>query len=159
MSSTPSNLDGPYRKFNFEVELVDGPTVGGFQKISGLTMQMETVEYREGGVNDHVHRLPGQYRHANVILENGMVNDRVMFSWTDKLRRGEDPTEEVRSNVQVLVRAGHREKERWGFEIFDAYPVQWDGPELRAGQSEGQPAMQTVELAHRGFTNLSGTPS
>ena len=158
MPSIPENLDGPYRKFDFEVELVDGPTVGGFQSISGLTMQMETVEYREGGVNDYVHRLPGQYRHANLILENGIVDERVMFEWTDKLRRGETPTEEARSNVEILVRSGHREKNRWGFEVSDAYPVQWDGPDLRAGEREGQPAMQTVELAHRGFTNLSGTP-
>lgn len=157
-SNKPENLDGPYRKFDFEVELVDGPTVGGFEKISGLTMQMETVEYREGGVNDHVHRLPGQYTHENLLLENGIVNERIMFDWLEEVKNGETPAEEARSNVEILVRAGHKKKERWGFEVFEAYPVQWDGPDLRATEKAGDVALQTVELAHRGFTNLSGTP-
>jgi phage tail-like protein len=154
----PENIKGPYRKFNFEVELIDGPPVGGFEKISGLTMQMETVEYREGGVNDHVHHLSGQFTHENLLLENGIVDKRVFFDWIGELRTGETATEEARSNVEILVRSGHRKKNRWGFEIFDAYPVQWDGPDLRANEKQGDVALQTVELAHRGFTNLSGTP-
>ncbi|PSP27179.1 acetyltransferase [Halobacteriales archaeon QH_2_65_14] len=154
----PENKKGPYRKFNFEVELVDGPKVGGFDKISGLTMQMETVEYREGGVNDHVHKLPGQYSHENLILENGIADERVVFDWVEEVRNGEKPVEEARSNVEILIRSGYKEKERWGFEFFDAYPVQWDGPDLRARQKQGDVAIQTMELAHNGFTNLSGTP-
>lgn len=154
----PENLDGPYRVFDFEVELVDRPTVGGFEKISGLTMQMETVEYREGGVNDYVHKLPGQYSHSTIVMENGIVDERVMFDWITQLRDETTTVEEARTNVQILVRAGHKEDHRWGFEVFDAYPIQWDGPDLRATEKKGQAALQTVELAHRGFTNLSGTP-
>lgn len=154
----PENLAGPYRKFNFEVDLVDGPKVGGFEKVSGLTMQMETVEYREGGVNDYVHKLPGQYSHATLVLENGIVDEKAVFQWIGELREGVTATEEARSNVEILVRAGHKEKDRWGFEVFDAYPIQWDGPDLRAREKKGEVAMQTLELAHRGFTNLSGTP-
>lgn len=154
----PENLEGPYRIFNFEVEMVDGPTVGGFEKISGLSMQMETVEYREGGVNDYVHKLPGQYSHPSLVLENGIVDERTVFDWIGDLREGTTPTEEARTNVEILIRAGHKKKERWGFEVFDAYPIQWAGPDLLATEKEGNAAMQTLELAHRGFTNLSETP-
>lgn len=154
----PENLHGPYRVFDFEVEFVDGPTVGGFEKVSGLTMQMETVEYREGGVNDYVHKLPGQYSHETIVLENGIVDERILFDWITQLRDGTTTVEEARTNVQILVRAGHKKDQRWGFEVFDAYPIQWDGPDLRATEKAGQVAMQTLELAHRGFTNLSGTP-
>jgi len=154
----PDNLTGPYRKFSFEVELLDGPTVGGFANVSGLTMQMETHEYNEGGVNNYVHKLPGQYKHENLVLENGMVDQRVLFDWIEKIRSGETPIEEARSNVEILLRSGYRKKTRWGFEVFDAYPVQWDGPEFRADETTGEAAMQSLELAHRGFTNLSGTP-
>jgi phage tail-like protein len=154
----PDNLKGPYRKFSFEVELVDGPTVGGFAKVSGLTMQMETQEYSEGGVNDYVHKLPGQYKHENLVLENGMVDQRVLFDWIEEIRNGETPTEEARSNVEILLRSGYKKKSRWGFEVFDAYPVQWDGPEFRADETTGEAATQSLELAHRGFTNLPGTP-
>lgn len=146
----------PYRLFDFTVEFVDGPLVGGFEKISGLTMQMETVEYREGGVNDYVHRLPGQYSHETILLENGMTDEKVMFDWIDQVRNGHTSAEKARSNVQINIRQSHgHEAPGWGFEIFDAYPVQWDGPDLRAREKEGEPAMQTVELAHRGFTKLS----
>ena len=93
-----------------------------------------------------------------MILENGIADEKVIFQWMDKLRTGETPAEEARSNVEILVRSGYKEEERWGFEVFDAYPIQWDGPDLRAQSAEGEVAMQTLELAHRGFTNLSGTP-
>ena len=146
----------PYRMFDFTVELVDGPLVGGFEKISGLTTQMETMEYREGGVNDFVHRLPGQFTHQTIIMENGLTDEKVMFDWVEKVRTGVTPTEDARSNVQINVRQSHRHEDPgWGFEVFDAYPIQWDGPDLRAREKEGEPAMQTVELAHRGFTKLS----
>ena len=148
----------PYKMYKFEVELVDGPIVGGFEKVSGLTMQMETVEYREGGVNDHVHSLPGQYHHKSILLESGIVNEDFMFQWFGNLKWGHATVAESKSNVQILIRHADGDDDRWGFEIFDAYPIQWDGPDMRAKEAEGQPALQTVELAHSGFTNLEGTP-
>lgn len=146
-----------YRKYQFEVEIIDGPKVGGFDKISGLNMQMETVQYREGGVNNYVHKLPGQYTHSTIVLENGIVNDKAVFAWMNELKWGEEKVEDKRHNVEVKIPCGPQKDERWGFEIYDAYPVQWDGPDLRS-EASGDIARQTLELAHNGFTNLSGTP-
>ena len=148
----------PYKRHKFEVEMVDGPKVGGFEKISGLTMQMEVHEYQEGGVNDHVHSLPGQFTHETIILENGLVDNRVLFEWTDKVRKGEVPITEAKSNIEISVNHEAPDSKRWGFEVFDAYPVQWDGPDLRSTELSGEPAIQTLELAHAGFTNLHDTP-
>lgn len=146
-----------YRKNKFEVELIDGPSVGAFDKISGLTMQMETVQYREGGVNGFVHQLPGQYVHPTIILEKGITNDETLFNWIGKIKGGQDSVEDARSNVEIRVLCGKQKEERWGFEVIDAYPIQWDGPDLR-GEDDAEVARQTLELAHRGFTNLDGTP-
>ena len=37
-----------------------GKTLGTFGAIRGLEAHVDVLEYREGGINDVVHRLPGQ---------------------------------------------------------------------------------------------------
>ena len=51
----------PYLTFNFAVE-IEGLLVGGFTEVSGLESEIEVEEYREGGVNGFVHKLPGQHQ-------------------------------------------------------------------------------------------------
>ena len=43
----------------FSVEVL-GRTLGTFGSIKGLEAQVDVLEYREGGINDLVHRLPVQ---------------------------------------------------------------------------------------------------
>ncbi len=49
----------PYMPFNFLVE-IEGLLVGGFTEVTGLTVETETEDFREGGVNEYVHKLPGR---------------------------------------------------------------------------------------------------
>lgn len=149
--------DNPYRQLNYTVE-VDSVDVGGFQRASGLTMQMETVEYQEGGHNDAVHKLPGQFSHSNLVLEKGLTNRTVLWDWIQDVRSPSKPTEEARKNVRVKLHSGYKEKKMWGWEFQSAYPVQWDGPKLTSEGSGGVVAVQSLEFAHSGFTKIEGTP-
>ena len=53
----------PYQTFNFAVE-IEGLLVGGFTEVSGLESEVEVEEYREGGVNGFVHKLPVRTKFA-----------------------------------------------------------------------------------------------
>jgi phage tail-like protein len=134
----------PYLGFNFVVE-IQGLQVAGFTEVSGLQVEVEVQDYREGGLNTHLHRLPGPARYpTNLVLRRGLVNDE-LWRWHQEVVQGQI----TRHNGSIILRdAGGKERWRWNFE--QAYPVRWSGPDLRAQSAEV--AVEVVELAHRGIS-------
>ena len=55
-------------RFVAEVDLADGTKLGAWQKVEGLSVEYEIHEYKEGGVNDYIHRLPTRAKYVNVKL-------------------------------------------------------------------------------------------
>ncbi len=152
MAGQPYTSDeNPYSQYNFEVE-VDGATVAGFSEVSGITMQLETIQYNEGGVNDHVHTLPGTFAHANLVLERGMTTDVTFWNWIQEVMSGNV----TRKNVVVKIRDGFQGEGQWGWEFKDAYPTMWRGPDL-ASRNRGM-AIESIELAYERFSKMSGMP-
>jgi phage tail-like protein len=134
----------PYLGFNFLVE-VDGIVVGGFSEISGIQMEIEVHDYREGGRNEYIHKLPGPTRYpSNLIFKRGITDSDLLWIWHEFVTFGIV----VRFNGSILLLdAAGQEKWRWNF--FDAYPVKWIGPQLRADSNSV--AVETLELVHRGI--------
>lgn len=134
----------PYLAFAFLVE-VDGVASAGFHEVTGLHAELEVFDYREGGVNEYVHRLPGPARYpANLTLRRGVTDATELWDWWREASRGNVE----RRNVSVLLLTSDRQvARRWAF--VDAYPVRWVGPELRAGSPAV--ALEAFELAHRGL--------
>lgn len=157
MSDSDTRTD-PYRKFAFAVE-IDGIRVAGFRKVSGLSVQMQPEEYEEGGVNDFVHQLPGQYSHSNLVLEQGLSNSTKLWDWLQQLRTGQmyaQSSKRARKTVTVTLQPGFRAEQSRGWRFRNAYPVKWEGPDLSADASGGSAvAIQRLELAHQGFTKTS----
>jgi phage tail-like protein len=69
MSRTMSN--DPLLKYKFRVTIPGLPTAIGFNKVSGLKRDINTVEYNEGGYA-HTHKLQGREKVDPVTLEKGM---------------------------------------------------------------------------------------
>lgn len=139
----------PFLSFRFKVE-IKGHEVGGFSEVTGLQAEVEVLEYREGGVNDFIHKLAGPVRYpANLVLKHGLMDADQIWQWEQQILQGNISRASV--SVILLDEAGD-EKWRWNFR--DAYPVKWSGPDLRAGTAEV--AVETLELAHRGFLEGSG---
>jgi phage tail-like protein len=140
-----SLIKDPYLGFKFRVE-IKGVEVAGFSEVSGLQLEIETEEYREGGVNEYMHKLAGPARYpANLVLKRGLMSTTALWDWQQQIVQGRI----TRHNGSiVLMNSAGEEKWRWNFK--DAYPVKWNGPDLRGNTAEI--ALETLELVHRGLT-------
>ena len=85
--------DRPYVQFNFLVDLGDGQTEGpeaGFAEVSGLSMEIELIEYRNGNSREnHMLKLPGLARVGNVTLKRGLIGSLALWRWIDQVRNGD----------------------------------------------------------------------
>ncbi len=130
--------------FRFYIE-IEGIIKGWFTECSGLSVERELFEYKEGGVNNYVHKLPVRTKYTNLTLKHGLANDE-LWKWYDK---GSYDGLVERHNVSVLLFNGDKTQvKRW--DLVDAFPVKWVGPELKADSN--QSAIETLEIAHHGLT-------
>ncbi len=133
----------PYLNARFRVE-IDGLIIAGFSEVSGLQLETETEEYREGGVNDHVHKLPKISKQTNISLKKGITDSDDLWKWYRETVSGNI---ERKSGCIILIDSEGNDQWRWEFE--DAYPVKWEGPALNAGSPAT--AIETLDLAHNGI--------
>lgn len=133
----------PNISFIFQVE-IQGVIVAGFSEVSGLQMETETHDFREGGVNDYLHKLPKGSRQSNITLKRGITDSDTLWKWHQDVVNGKI---ERKSGRIILMDSQNNEKWHWAFE--DAYPVKWVGPEFRA--TTNAIAIETMELVHKGI--------
>jgi phage tail-like protein len=132
-----------YPNCRFYVKL-DSVPQAVFTEVSGLQMEMDVTDYEEGGNNGFVHRLPGRARANSLTLKRGMTRSNEFLKWYGEITQGRI----TRRNLSVVMYdvAGN-ELTRW--DVVNAYPVKWIGPQLAADGSVI--AIETLELAHEGL--------
>jgi len=134
----------PLLTFNFAVE-IEGLLVGGFTEVSGLESQIDLEPYREGGVNNFVHELPGSVNHAHLVLRHGLTAVSTLWNWYDNTVRGIVQ----RRNGTIMVLDRRQIPVMW-WNFRNALPVRWSGPTFDAGND--QVGVESLELAHEGLT-------
>jgi len=150
--SMATNLLGvrndPYASFNFLVE-IEGLLVGGFSEVSGLQLESELQDYREGGQNGFIHRLPGPMRYPqNLTLKRGLTDIDTLWAWQQDVAQG--IIKRRNGTIYLLSRMGI--PTMW-WDFLAAYPVKWTGPEFKADSNSL--AFEAVELTHRGLSKPS----
>ena len=137
-------VDDPLGAYHFEVDW--GGTRIGFSAVSGLEIETEVIEYREGSSPEYGSRkLPGRPRYRNLVLKRGMVpGDNEFFQW---LRTIELNRVERRDLTISLLNEEHSPAVMW--RAKRAFPVRLSGPDLSA--TESQVAIETLEVAHEGL--------
>jgi phage tail-like protein len=137
----------PYLACNFLVE-IEGLLVGGFSEVTGLQVEVEVEDYKEGGLNEYVHKLAGPTRYpSNLVLKHGLMVADTLWEWHHEVTQGIIK----RRNGSIMLLNSAREP-RWWWNFRGAYPVRWSGPDLRAISAEV--AIETLELVHRGLTKV-----
>jgi len=114
-----------FRNYGFILEL-QGERAGYFTKISGMGMEVECLEYREGGSPLAVRKLPGQISISPIKCEWGVTNSRAMWDWLMTAASGIVDRKQI--SVVVLGSDGVTEKARWNY--TNAWPSKWDGAEF-----------------------------
>lgn len=83
----------PYNRFNFLVDLGDGNTEGpdaGFAEVSGLSMNVEVIEYRNGNSRENeTMKITGLARVSDVTLRRGLIGSLKLYQWIDQIRNGD----------------------------------------------------------------------
>jgi phage tail-like protein len=131
-------------RFVAEVDLADGTKLGFWQKVEGLTVEYEIHEYKEGGMNGFIHRLPTRAKYQNVKLTRPVTPDSAKVAeWISKVSTTGERTQ---ARISVKDAAG-TEIVAWTLDAV--FPAKWSGPNLDVGQN--QVAVETLELAHHGF--------
>ncbi len=129
----------PIAKFRFGVE-IQGVVAGWFTECSELSLEREVTPYKEGGVNEFVHQLPDQVTYSHITLKRG-VADNVLWDWFQKGLY--DGQVELHTVSIILYNWDRAEAKRWN--LADAYPVKWTGPDLEADSDNI--AIETLEIA------------
>jgi phage tail-like protein len=145
MAQTGQRVD-PYANYSFLVE-IDGIVRAGFREVSGLDSTIEVHEFREGGENGTMRKLPMKTKFSNIVLKWGLADDMELHNWH---RQGVQGNVQRRNgSIVVLDRQGN-EKVRWNF--FNAWPSKYDSSNFNAEANDV--AIESLELAHEGLERV-----
>lgn len=120
----------PLQSFMFKVSIPGIPTGVGFQKVGGLSREVEVVEYFEN-MYDHAHKLPGRESVSEVTFERGMYADDYLQTLYEKVFNNNT----VRNTVviQVCDRFGAIKRE---FKCAEAWFSKYECTDLDATSSD-----------------------
>lgn len=74
MPTALRQLEDRYTNFKFCVE-IDGVAAGGFNEISGMEIETDIIEYREGCDPSTVRKFRGLTKYSDIVLKRGMSSD------------------------------------------------------------------------------------
>lgn len=135
----------PVTAFHFQVEW--GGTRIGFTEVSGLTVELQSIDYREGNAPEYqVTKMPGIPQYSNITLKRGMYRaDNEFFQWLNTVKLN---SIERRDLIISLLNEEHAPITVW--KVKDAWPSKVEGPSLNSTGNEV--AVESIELTHEGLT-------
>jgi len=131
--------------FRFQVTIDHKVDLGNWSKCEGLTVEWEIQEYREGGLNDYVHRLPGRRKYQNIKLTRPL--DHSSGSVAEWISKVAGPAASHTAQIAILDSEGDQVM---AWSVVDVWPTRWTGPNMDVNGKDT--AFETLELAHNGFT-------
>jgi phage tail-like protein len=128
-----------------KVETDEGRTYH-FRSVSGLGVEVEVVEFRDGG-ETVVRKLPGRVKYPNLVLKRSYVDSDGIFEWVEAVRQGQADKRDL--TITLLDRRGTSLAQ---FRVHAGFPAGWS---VSSGESPGN-AVATEELviAHEGFLKV-----
>ena len=117
----------PYRGYNFKL-VIQGVTEGHFIECSNIGVKVQALQWREGGTNQVVRRLPGQVEYADIKLRYGLTKSNELWTWFQSAVKGKVERRNV--SIVLLDSDGATEVLRW--DLVNAWPSSWRGAPLDA---------------------------
>jgi phage tail-like protein len=144
----PDPTQYPLTKFHFVVEW--GGSRAGFTEVTGLDIQVEAIEYREGNSNEYSKiKMPGMHKFSNITLKRGSVSgDKDFYVWLNTVNLNQIE----RRNLSIsLLNEKHEPVFTW--KVKNAFPIKVQASDLKADGNEV--AIESIELAHEGLNILN----
>ena len=153
--------------------------VGGFTNVSGLSINTQSIQYREGGYNTTVHQIPGMTTFSPITFTRGVLfgNDQAI-SWMrglfsaaqgSGLNNGATGTGAIGNfRVDIVLSVNEHPNTnanvdfpKMKFKIHNAWITALNYTDLDA--TNGAILFETMQLVHEGlsvyFTKADGTPA
>jgi phage tail-like protein len=136
---------------------------GSFAEVSGLNAEMETEEYREGGLNIGPHKFTKWGKYPNLIFKRGVTANTGLWDWYYQVLYGDQSV--LRKNGIIILNdrgpglgdasgslpgVGRIPTAVWSFS--NGLPEKLQGPALNGKSNEI--AIETLEITHEGLTRI-----
>lgn len=119
-----------------------------FQSVSGLTVDIETEEFKEGGENRFVHKLPTRTKYSEITLQRGLFVGSGIVLWC---RQAIEEFKFQPTNVLItLLNDMHLPLAAWY--VVNAYPVQWSVSDFKA--EESSLVVESIKLQYNYFKTI-----
>ena len=117
-----------------------------FQTVSGLSVDYDMEEFKEGGENRFTHKLPVRTKYADMVLKRGMLTESEVIKWClDAFR----DREFLPVNVNVIL-LNEKSKPLRTWKVAHAIPKKWSVSDFNA--NDNAVVIETLELSYRYFT-------
>jgi phage tail-like protein len=138
----------PLPKFHFNVEA--GELKGGFTEVSGLTVETEPIEYREGNMPQFSKiKRPGMNKYSNITLKKGVFKGiNKFYDWWNSAIGADDPGTFQRDLIITLLNESGQVVVTWT--AIHAWPIKVQSTDLKGDGNEI--AIETMEIVHEGLT-------
>jgi phage tail-like protein len=117
-----------------------------FQTVSGLSVEYDVEEFKEGGENRFVHKLPVRTKYTDLVLKRGMLTDSEVTRW---LLAAFQEREFSPTDINVILMNEKSEPLRT-WKVIRAVPKKWSVSDLNSG--ENSIVIETLEMNYRYFT-------
>ncbi len=140
----------PFTTAHFQLA-VDGLAIGDFSECTGLTTEVGTEEYAEGGENRFTHRFPARMAASNLIFKRGATASGDLFTWYDEYRSlGVVAPRSGTVTLLVMQDGAPAPVKAWVF--HRGYPVKFTGPDLNG--TAAAVAIESIEILHHGLVEV-----
>lgn len=138
----------PHLNAHFRL-LINGVLVADFSECSGLSGELGTEDYLEGGENRFAHRFPVRASFPNIVLKRGTTQSVALWAWyAEYLESGKVLPRDGQVHLLAWSDGDLKPVRVWAFRR--GYPVKMTGPDLNA-QSPAV-AIESVEVVHHGLS-------
>jgi phage tail-like protein len=123
-----------------------------FQEVSGLSFEIETESFREGGENRFEYKVPKRIKYPNLVLKRGLITNKVLSDWINSARDGffwasPFPLFKPANILITLMDEAGEPVAVWN--VVQAFPVKWAMSDLNANGNSI--VVETIELVYQYF--------
>lgn len=137
----------PLTALHFQVSWGDSQNTSSFSEVSGLTTEVDVIEYRGGDDRSlTAQKQPGMVKPANVKLMRGISPKEAangMFEWFDTIRAGS-----VQRRTVTISLLDEERNPVMIWKVQNAFPLKIEASTFKGSGNEI--AFESIELANEG---------